>query len=164
MPPIPEARARARVNACVAMNLVAGDDVEGERQQRVSGEDRGCVVERLVRGGPAAAQIGIVHRREVVMDQRVAMDAFQRRAGEQRRAGGNAEQGRALHHQKRPQALAAVQAAVTHGVKQPLRPFDLVFERLVGEQFEQQCFRRGRGGLEALNEGLCSDGVHVNPL
>jgi len=45
------------------MDLVAADDVEGERQQGVAGEDRGGIVIGLVKGGPAPAQIAVVHRR-----------------------------------------------------------------------------------------------------
>jgi hypothetical protein len=51
------------------VDLVPGDDVEGERQQPVTGQDRGGVVGLLVQRRPAAAQVGIVHRRQVVMDQ-----------------------------------------------------------------------------------------------
>ena len=95
----------------ILVNLVAGDDVECERQQRVAGEDRGGIIRLLVQRRPAAAQIAVVHRRQVVMDQRVAVDAFQRRTGEQRRVAGNAEHGRTLDHQKRPQPFAAAEAA-----------------------------------------------------
>ncbi len=49
MPPMPERSAPARASAAGArsaslMDLVAGDDVEGQRQQAVAGEDRGGVV------------------------------------------------------------------------------------------------------------------------
>ncbi len=84
------------------MDLVAGDDVEGEGQQRVTGEDRGGIIIGFVEGGPAAAQIAVVHRRQVLVDQRIAVDAFERRAGQQGGVARNAEHGGTLHHQKRP--------------------------------------------------------------
>jgi len=84
------------------MDLVAADDVEGERQQGIAGEDRGGVVIGLVQRGPAPAQIAVVHRRQIVMDQRIAVDAFQRGAGQQSGLPRDTEHGRALDHQERP--------------------------------------------------------------
>jgi hypothetical protein len=53
---------------------LAGQQFEGERLQRVAGEDGGRLVERDVAGRLAAAQIVVVHRRQVVVDQRVGVD------------------------------------------------------------------------------------------
>ena len=106
----------------------------------------------LVQGRPAAAQIAVVHRRQVVMDQRIAVDAFERGAGQQRGLARNAEHGRALDHQKRPQPLAAAEAGIAHGVHQPLRPRDLVGQQRVGQQFRQQGFGLLRGLVQAFGE------------
>ena len=46
-----------------------GDNVERQRQQAVAGEDRRRLVEGAVHRRLAAAQIVVVHRRQVVMDQ-----------------------------------------------------------------------------------------------
>ena len=94
----------------VLVDRIAGDDVEGNRQQRVAGEDRGGVVIGFVQGRAAAAQVGIVHRRQIVMDQRVAVDAFQRGADQQRGFARDAEHRGALDRQERPQPLAAAEA------------------------------------------------------
>ena len=77
------ASSRALRPASVASPV--GEDVEGKRQQAVAGEDGGRLVEGAVHGRLAAAQIVVVHRRQVVMDQRVAVHAFERRRDAQRR-------------------------------------------------------------------------------
>ena len=117
----------------IPVDFVAGDDVEGQRQQSVAGEDRGGVVGLLVQRRPAAAQIAVVHRRQIVMDQRIAVDAFERGARQQRGLARDAEHGRTLDHQERPQPLAAAEARIAHRVHQPLRPGDLVGQQRVGQ-------------------------------
>ena len=72
-----------------------GDDVEGQRQQRVAGQDGGRLVEGLVHGRLAAAQIVVVHRRQVVMDEGIAVHAFERRADAQARPRRSAPNKRA---------------------------------------------------------------------
>ena len=165
MPPMPEARASARVSFSrtvgVAVDLVAGDDVEGQRQQPVAGEDRGGIVGLLVQRGPAAAQVAVVHRRQIVMDQRIAMDAFERGAGQQRGLARHAEHGRTLDHQKRPQALAAAEAGIAHRVHQPLRPRDLVGQKRVGQQLRQQRLGIFSGLVQSFCKVCwCSAGRH----
>ncbi len=64
-------------------------------QQGVAGEDRGRLVEGVVNGRLSAAQVVIVHRRQVVMDQRIAVYAFQRGASPHRGVQ------RAAQHQRR---------------------------------------------------------------
>ena len=164
MPPMPEARASARVSSRrtvgILVNLVAGDDVERQRQQPVAGEDRGGVVGLLVQRRPAAAQIAVVHRRQIVMDQRIAVDAFERGAGQQRGLAGNAEHGRTFDHQKRPQALSAAEARIAHRVHQPLRPRDLVGQQRIRQQLRQQGFGILRGLVQSLGE-IGSHGRHL---
>ena len=48
-------------------------------KQAVARQDRGRLVEGAVHGGLATAQIVVVHGRQVVVDQRIAVDAFERR-------------------------------------------------------------------------------------
>ena len=60
-----------------------GDPVERQRQQRVAGQDRGRLAEHLVVARPPAPEVVVVHRRQIVVDQRVAVDQLDRRAGEQ---------------------------------------------------------------------------------
>ena len=96
-------------------------DVEGEGQQPVAGEDGGRLVEFLVRGRLAAPQRVVVHGRQIVVHQRVAMHAFERGAGHQRLLPRDVEQARAFDHQKRPEPLAAAEARIAHGLDQPRR-------------------------------------------
>ena len=85
------------------MDVIARQQVEREGQQAVAGQDRRRLVERLVGGRLAAAQIVIVHRRQVVVHQRIAMHAFERGAGQQRALARHVEQVGAL----RPAETAA---------------------------------------------------------
>ena len=48
--------------------------LEGQHLQRIAGQDRRRFVERLVAGRPAAAQVVVVHGRQVVVHQRVAVN------------------------------------------------------------------------------------------
>lgn len=54
----------------------AGDGLEGEHDQRVSGEDGQRFAERDVDGGLAAPGVGIVEAREIVVHQRGAVQEF----------------------------------------------------------------------------------------
>ena len=75
--------------------------------RRIAGQDRRRLVERLVAGRPAAAQVVVVHRRQVVVDQRVGVDHLHRAGrGHRRRRVGPAGLGR-HQRQERPQPLAA---------------------------------------------------------
>ena len=86
------------------------------------------------------------------MDQRVAVDAFERRARQQRRLAAHAEHGRAFDHQERPQPFSAAEGGISHGVHQPLRPRDLVLQQRVGQQPAEQRFGIFRGLVESLGE------------
>ena len=90
MPPIPAARARpatsSRLRRC-GKRLSPRRGFEGERQQAVAREDGGRLVEGPVHRRLAAPEIVIVHRRQIVMDQRIAVHAFERRGDPQRIAG-----------------------------------------------------------------------------
>ena len=111
-----------------------GENREGQRQQRVAGEDRRRLVEGLVHRRLPAAEVIIVHGRQVVMDERVAVDAFERRRRAQRVVGGAAEEAGRFDEDEGAQPLAPAERGVAHGGKQPRRPRDLAGKRLVGEQ------------------------------
>ncbi len=113
---------------------VAREDAERQHLQRVAGQDGGGLVERAMTGRPAAAQVVVVHRRQVVVHQRVGVDQLDgagrahRRARAARRAsrrwhrrgrGGCACRGRA-RCSAAPRAVAAgppCRAAATHRVR-----------------------------------------------
>ena len=59
------------------------EHLEGQRQQGVAGQDRRRLAEHLVAGRPAAAQVVVVHRRQVVVDQRVGVDHLDGTGGRQ---------------------------------------------------------------------------------
>ena len=101
-------------HARVGMGRLAGQHVEGIGQQPVAGENGGRLVIGPVRRRPAAAQIVVVHRRQIVVHQAVAMHHLYGRTGAQGPVFGNVEQRRALHGQEGTQPLAAVQRGVPH--------------------------------------------------
>ena len=57
------------------------EHLEREHLQRIADENRGRFVEGAVAGRPAAAQIVVVHRRQVVVHQPVDVDEFDRAGG-----------------------------------------------------------------------------------
>ena len=97
----------------------------GERQpqrlgeQAVAGEDRHVLAERHVAGGLAAAQVVVVHGRQVVVDERVGVDHLDRRRERQHVLGVAPERLGRGQGQHRPDALAARQQRVAHGLHQP---------------------------------------------
>jgi hypothetical protein len=68
------------------------------------------------------------------------MQAFQRGTDMMGCFGISAEQGRAFYDQEGPQAFAAVQHTMTHGVEQVLRARNLIRTRLCGKQATKQGF------------------------
>ena len=60
------------------MGRLVGEDLEGQRVQRIAGKDRGRFVEGVVHGRLAAPEVVIVHARQIVVDQRIDVDAFDR--------------------------------------------------------------------------------------
>ena len=85
-------------------------------EQRVAGENRGRLIERLVHGRPPTPQIVVVHRRQVVVYQRIGVDQFDR-AGHTQGGGRAAVHGFASRHdQQWAQPLAAVEYGITHRV------------------------------------------------
>ena len=60
---------------------VVADDVKRKRLQRVAGENRGCFVELAVAGRATAPQVVVIHRRQIVMNQRIGMDNLDRAGG-----------------------------------------------------------------------------------
>ena len=139
----------------------AGDELEAApaRQRRLSLEARmsKASVSRLSPARMAVAssnalwtvgwprlQIVIVHRRQIVMDQRIAVHAFERRRDPQRIGRVGVEQRGAFHDQQGPQPLAAVEDAVPHRGQQAGRPSDLAGAGADGQQPVEHGFDLGR--------------------
>ena len=109
------------------------EQMERQHLQGIAGEDRGRLVELPVAGRSAAAQVVVVHGRQVVVDERIAVDHFDG-AGRgvhlpERQAegfGGGVDQ-------RRADALAGGEHAVALGGVQPLGHHG--FGRQPGVQF-----------------------------
>lgn len=67
-----------RVGQSGLRGVALGEQGKGVREQRIAGEERGRFVELFVRGGTAAAEVVVVHARQVVVDERVGVEALNR--------------------------------------------------------------------------------------
>ncbi len=94
------------------------EHIEGLGLQGIAGENGGGLVEGAVAGGAAAAQVVIVHGRQIVMHQRVGVDEFHRAGRDietpRRRADGRA----GGVYQERAHTLAATEHRIAHGLVQ----------------------------------------------
>ena len=87
--------------------------------ERVSGKDRNGFPENDVAGGLAAAEIVVIERRQIVVDQLVGMEHLERRGkvfdagGRPRRSG---DHGRGLDAQHGTKTFASSEDAVPHGL------------------------------------------------
>src|SRR5271157_4187694 len=110
--------------------------------QRVAGKDGGGLAVGFVAGGTPAAQVVVVERGQVVVDERVGVQHLQRRAqllDAERDAA--LDHLRGFHAQDGPQALASGKDAVSHrGVNR---------RRILGG-LRQQALQRGVGEDAAL--------------
>jgi hypothetical protein len=68
-----------------------GEDLERQRVQAVAGKHRLRLAERLVHRRLAAPQVGIVHARQIIVDQRIDVDRLDRAADAQRTLGVDRE-------------------------------------------------------------------------
>jgi len=89
---------------------------ESEGVQRIPGEDGGGFIEGAVRAGTATAQVVIVHRRQVVVNERVGVDGLNRAGGGINTIRRHAEIVCRCIKQRRAQPLAATKGCITHGV------------------------------------------------
>ena len=87
--------------------------------QRIARKDRGRLVEGdMHRGSPASRRV-VVHGGQVVMHERIAMDAFERAGCVERARLLHPEQARGLDEQEGPEPLAAAERRIAHGLRQP---------------------------------------------
>jgi hypothetical protein len=63
-------------NAAGGVDGSGGESFECQSEKRVAGQDGGCFAEFFVVGGFAAAEVVVVERGEVVVNQRVRVDEF----------------------------------------------------------------------------------------
>ena len=64
--------------------------------------------------GRPRLQVVVVHRRQIVVDERIGVDAFDRRARAHRTVVGAPKRPRRLDGQERPQPLAAAERRIAH--------------------------------------------------
>ena len=83
-------------------------------EEAVAGEDRDVLAELDVRGRQAAAQLVVVHRRQVVVDQRVGVDQLDRAGDRQEALGLGAERAGGGQREDRAHPLAAGEQRVAH--------------------------------------------------
>ena len=84
MPPTPIASeiSRSAESRRGGLALLAPEhEAVGLREQPVAGEDRDVLAERDMARRPAAPQVVVVHRGQVVVDERVGVDELDRRRG-----------------------------------------------------------------------------------
>ena len=101
--------------------VVAWQQLEGVGEEGVAGEQGGGLVELLVRGGTTPAKVIVVHARQVVVHQRVSVDALERHSDRQGIVGGGPEGIGGRKYQHGAQTLAARLQAVAHRLVQPGR-------------------------------------------
>jgi hypothetical protein len=100
-------------------------DLEGEGLEGIARQDGRCFVEGPVDGRPATAEIIVVHGRQVVVDQGIAVQQLDGAPGPQASPGPGSQEAGRLERQEGPQPLAAAQDRVPHGGGEPGRPYDL---------------------------------------
>ena len=84
MPPtVPEAVASSAISRFLRSSGASslGQHLKSQREQRVAGQNGHGIAEHLVIGELAAAVIVVIERRQIVVDQRVGVDEFQRAGG-----------------------------------------------------------------------------------
>ena len=115
------ARIRTQRRAADTGSDLVGDHLERQGQEAVPRQNRRRLVKRLVTRRPPAPQVVVVHRRQVVVDQRIGMNHLES-TGRAHRRPGIAATGFGRHQAKhRPQPLSTPQHAVTHRRCQPGR-------------------------------------------
>ena len=93
--------------ALVVESFVFGNGLEGKTLQGIPSQNRCCFSKADVTGGAAATQVVVVHRRQVVMYQRVGMNHLQRAGGCQQLRASRSERLPRGQQQQRSKALTA---------------------------------------------------------
>ena len=68
----------ARGKSIARFHAGVGNHLKSQGQQGVPGKDRRCLTKNHVRSGLAATQVVIVERRQIIVNQRVRVDQFER--------------------------------------------------------------------------------------
>ena len=148
IPARPAARARPRQSATrtSAIASVAGSARISNASACSPSPARIAVASSKARWvvGRPRLKIVVVHRRQIVVDQRIGVDAFDRRARAPRTVVRSPQRPRRLHGQERPQPLAAAERRIAHRLDEALGP-----RRLAGLRLEAQAGFRARARFAA---------------
>ena len=137
---------------------IAGQQRECQDLQRIADEDGGRFIEGAMRRGLAAAQVVIVHRRQIVVNQRIRVNEFHRRSRRIQCIRVQPKGFSGAIDEQRAQALAAAQDRVAlrrvealwnHVGRRKYRVEDGAHARLIAAQPRFQGFGA---------HGLCSAG------
>ena len=137
------------------------EDSEGERQQCIAGQNRRRLAEFDVAGGLAAPQIVVVHRRQIVVDQRIGVDHLDRGGGAQRAFLRNVEQLRGGHDEERAEPFSARHDGVMHPLEDPaFEPVALGEQPLHflgdgGGRFRQRLLQSAQASLNRCRRVRC---------
>ena len=156
------------------------EQLECEHLQRVAREDRGRLVEGAVRRRPAATQVVVVHRGQVVVHERIGVDQLDGRRRRVERVRCDADRAAGRIDEQRPDALALAERGVAHclraGARAPARPaagslrstrFDALAEdrlpvagrgRGLHRRSRQSCVRRRRSPVRRVRRRRPSRG------
>jgi hypothetical protein len=96
-----------------------GQYLESQHQKGVAGQNRRALVEGMVQRGLTPAHIVVSHARQVIVNKRLHVDAFDGEPGAERLLARNTEQVAGGHDQERPQPLAAADG-IAHGLVKPI--------------------------------------------
>jgi hypothetical protein len=94
----------------------AGGDGESLCQQGVAGQDGDAFAENFVIGRFAAAQIVVVHRRQIVVDEGIGVDALDGASQRHGLLDGAAASLRRRQAERRAEAFAARENGIAHGL------------------------------------------------
>jgi len=141
---------------------IAREDFEGEHLQRVADENGGCFVEGAMTGGPAAAQIVIVHRWQIIVHERVRMNQFDCACGAVESARIEAEHLTREVHEQGTNPLAAAERRIAHrlGKAGPLRGIAAI----LGEQAVQPRLDGLSHAFELCEKGHLGESVKIAAL
>ena len=110
-------------NAPFGRYSTCAQHLKGERQKSVAGENRHRVAENFVTSRTATAQIVVIERRQIVVNQRIRMDQLQRTGSVLERFAIALLPPARPHTQHRPYPLPACEQTVPHRFVDILRRF-----------------------------------------
>src|ERR1700720_3634274 len=94
-------------------------DCESQRQEGVACENGGRFIESLVNGWSSPPHVVVIHGWKVIMNERIAVNAFQRDGRIQSKIGTHSKQARTFDDEERAKPLSAAERPMSHGLKQP---------------------------------------------